>query len=122
MVWLLAFFLTLVGFVFGIAALFGIRRHGTKGILLPALIGIILNGLIIVMFITMIASAFSRARPRQKAEVSGVILVWASTRPGSVYFWQPTDRTRGSAQPIEPPRNAEVAMCPPSNTSFGFWL
>jgi hypothetical protein len=33
-----------LGLVAGIVALFGIRRHGTKGILVPALIGIGLNG------------------------------------------------------------------------------
>jgi hypothetical protein len=38
-------FLPLLGFVLGLIALFGIRKHGIKGILLPAVIGLVLNGL-----------------------------------------------------------------------------
>jgi len=34
--------IVVAGLVFGIAALFGIRKHGAKGILLPSIIGILL--------------------------------------------------------------------------------
>jgi len=39
--------LPLLGFALGLIALFGIRKHGIKGILLPAVIGLFLNGLFI---------------------------------------------------------------------------
>jgi hypothetical protein len=39
--------LMLLGFALGLIALFGIRKHGIKGILMPAVIGLILNGLLI---------------------------------------------------------------------------
>lgn len=36
-----------VGLAFGIAALLGISKQGAKGILAPALVGIIINGLLL---------------------------------------------------------------------------
>jgi hypothetical protein len=39
--------LLLLGFALGLIALFGIRKHGIKGILMPAVIGLILNGVLI---------------------------------------------------------------------------
>ena len=43
-----ALLLIAVGLVSGIMALFGVSKHGTKGILVPAIIGITLSGLLIV--------------------------------------------------------------------------
>jgi hypothetical protein len=37
-----------VGLISGIAALFGVSRHGRKGILVPAIVGIIISGLLIL--------------------------------------------------------------------------
>ena len=51
----------LVGFVCGIVALFGIRKHGVKGILAPALVGLVMQSLIISIFVT----NFMAARERQ---------------------------------------------------------
>lgn len=39
--------LVLAGFVLGVVALFGIRRHGARGILAYSLCGVVLNGLIL---------------------------------------------------------------------------
>lgn len=44
-------FLYCLGFIFGIIALFGIRKHGKKGILGRATAGVIINGLILIFFI-----------------------------------------------------------------------
>lgn len=44
-----ALLLVIAGSILGIVALFGIFRHGRKGILAPAIIGIILNGLLVLM-------------------------------------------------------------------------
>ena len=44
--------LIVAGICLGIAALFSIRRHDRKGILAPALVGLILNGLLLFIFIT----------------------------------------------------------------------
>ena|SRR2546425_10550217 len=49
---LIALVLIVAGICLGIAALFGIRKHGKKGILAPALVGLILNGLLLFIFIT----------------------------------------------------------------------
>jgi hypothetical protein len=50
-----------VGLMFGIVALFGISKQGTKGILTPAIVGIILNGLLLSFVVTNFMSARFRA-------------------------------------------------------------
>jgi hypothetical protein len=47
---IIAFLLMFVGFCLGIAGLCGIKRHGWKGILIPSLVGLILNGLLLFIF------------------------------------------------------------------------
>ena len=42
----------LVGFLLGVVALFGIPKYGVSGILAPALVGIVCNGLLIFIFVT----------------------------------------------------------------------
>src|SRR5579885_2297265 len=49
---LIALVLILVGLGLGTIALFSIRQHGTKGILAPALVGLVINGLLLFIFIT----------------------------------------------------------------------
>ena len=48
---LFATVMALMGFCFGIAALFGIKRHGAKGIVLPAAIGIALSSVYLALFV-----------------------------------------------------------------------
>lgn len=48
---LIALLLILAGLSLGIIALFGIHKHGKNGILAPALVGIIINGLLLFIFI-----------------------------------------------------------------------
>jgi hypothetical protein len=38
--------------VFGIVALFGVSKYGKKGILAPAIVGIIMNGLLLSFVVT----------------------------------------------------------------------
>jgi hypothetical protein len=52
----------LLGVVFGIVALCGIPRHGRKGILWPALIGIALNVFILVAGVYASMTVIERAR------------------------------------------------------------
>ena len=54
---LIALVLIVAGISLGVAALFGIRKHGKKGILAPALVGIVLNGLLLFIFITNFVAA-----------------------------------------------------------------
>jgi predicted membrane protein len=54
---LIALVLIVAGICLGIAALFGIRKHGRKGIFAPALAGLILNGLLLFIFITNFVAA-----------------------------------------------------------------
>ena len=49
---LVAFVGIVAGLVLGVVALFGIRKYGTKGILANALVGIVINGLFLVIFVT----------------------------------------------------------------------
>jgi hypothetical protein len=48
---LAAVLFVLIGFAFAGIALFGIRRHGAKGILIPAVVGIALNGSVLLLAI-----------------------------------------------------------------------
>jgi hypothetical protein len=52
--------LMIFGFGFGIIALFGIPKYGSKGILTPALAGIICNSLLVAIFITNFIAARAR--------------------------------------------------------------
>jgi hypothetical protein len=44
--------LAVIGFVLGLVSLFGIRRYGSKKILAPALVGILLNAFFILVWLT----------------------------------------------------------------------
>jgi len=57
-----ALFLIVAGLTLGIVALFATRKHGTKGILAPSLVGIVVNGLLLFIFIT----NFMAARPGRR--------------------------------------------------------
>ncbi len=57
---LIALVLMAAGFCLAIAALFGIRKYGRKGILAPALVGFVLNGLLLFIFITNFLAARAR--------------------------------------------------------------
>ena len=58
---LVALLLIVVGLAFGIIALFGIPRHGMKGILVSAIAGITMNGLLLFIFVTNFMAARARA-------------------------------------------------------------
>lgn len=62
--------LIVVGFVFGVVALFGIRAHGKSGVLAPAIVGIIMNGLLAFIFVTNFLAA--RARAQQRGDVRAI--------------------------------------------------
>jgi len=46
---LVYFFILILSFVLGIVALLGVREHGKKGILIPALTGVCISGFFILM-------------------------------------------------------------------------
>jgi hypothetical protein len=48
---LMAWCFIVLGLGFGVVALFGIRKYGTKDILAPALVGIFINALLIFFFV-----------------------------------------------------------------------
>jgi hypothetical protein len=62
---LLGIAVVLAGFVLGIVALFGLKRHDQQGILRPALIGLVLNGLFLLIAYTNATAAAKRARERR---------------------------------------------------------
>src|ERR1051325_7071803 len=65
---LVSLLLIVVGFAFGVFALFGIRTHGKSGILAPAIIGIIINVLFLFIFVTNFLAARAGAR-QQRGDV-----------------------------------------------------
>jgi hypothetical protein len=65
---LVSLLLIVVGFVFGVVALFGIRTHGKSGILAPAIVGIVINGLLAFIFVTNFSAARARAQ-QQRGDV-----------------------------------------------------
>ena len=58
---LLAFGMMCVGALFAIVALFGIPRYGCRGILIQALAGLTLNGLLLSIFVTNFLAARAKA-------------------------------------------------------------
>ncbi len=61
----LSIVIVLVGFVLALFAFAGLRRHGRKGILAPALVGFCLNGLFLLIALTNASAAAQRARERR---------------------------------------------------------
>ena len=62
---ILAFVLAGIGLLAGVIALFGIGRHGTEGILIPAIIGILLSAVFLFLIGTNFSAAYQRARDPQ---------------------------------------------------------
>ncbi len=52
------------GFILGIVALFGIQKHGAKRIVAPAMVGLLINGLLLFIFFTNFFAARERAQQR----------------------------------------------------------
>lgn len=65
---LVALLLIAVGLVFGVVALFGMRSHGKSGILAPAIVGIIINGFLLFIFVTNFLAARATAQ-QQRGDV-----------------------------------------------------
>jgi len=59
---LVCLLLIVVGFTLGIIGLFGMRRHGPRGILGHAMAGIMINGFLIFIFITNFIAAREKAQ------------------------------------------------------------
>lgn len=74
---LIAFGVMTIGLIFGLIALAGISRYGAKGILAPAIVGIILNGLLLFIFVTNFLAARARAQEHTGLK-AGPILVASS--------------------------------------------
>jgi len=81
---LVALLLIVVGFVFGVIALFGIRTHGKRGILAPASVGIVINALLLFIFVTNFLAARARALQRRSDAVSPVAVVSAEQQARGV--------------------------------------
>lgn len=59
---LLIMLLSVTATILGIIALCNIPKYGTKNILFPAIIGLVLNGFLIFIFITNLVSSYYRNR------------------------------------------------------------
>jgi hypothetical protein len=58
----LMYLVAVAGFVAGVVALTGIRRYGRKRILVPSLIGLVINGLLIAVWTSNFVEAYARPR------------------------------------------------------------
>jgi hypothetical protein len=67
---LTALLLIIVGLVFGIIALLNIAEHGSKGILAPASVGILINTLFLFIFVTNFTAARAKAKGHADIETS----------------------------------------------------
>ena len=74
---LVSLVLIVAGLILGTIGLFAIRRHGVKGILLPALVGLTINGLLALIFVT----NFSTARARARGNLPPAVPVLAGKTP-----------------------------------------
>ena len=73
-------------FLVAIVALSGVRRFGRKGILIPAIIGLLLNGLLLSVAATNFINAYNRAGASRVASLTAAgasILVGAASQSGS---------------------------------------
>lgn len=69
---LVALLLMVVGFVSGVIALFGMHTHGKRGILAPAIVGIVINALLLFIFVTNFFAARARAQQERSDARSSV--------------------------------------------------
>lgn len=67
----------IAGLALGIVALFGIRRHGSKGILAPAIIGLVINLLLLFIFVTNFIAARAKAQKGAHLNASPVVVAAA---------------------------------------------
>jgi hypothetical protein len=59
---IVALLLLTAGFTCGIVALFGVRRYGARGILAPAIVGLLFNVAWVALVVSVVLPAISRAR------------------------------------------------------------
>jgi len=67
----LVFFLAVAGLVAAVVCLFLVPRHGRKGILIPAIVGLLLNALVLCIWIPNFLSARARARATGELPTNG---------------------------------------------------
>ena len=72
---LLALVLITVGFVFGVIVLCGIPKHGPRGILGPAMAGLVINGLLISIFVSNFMAARAKAQQQSGIGTSPVVVI-----------------------------------------------
>jgi hypothetical protein len=60
----------LIGLALGVAGLRGIRKHGRKGILIPALVGVILNGVVLGVILVVILVGLNKRYRFQETKLN----------------------------------------------------
>jgi hypothetical protein len=67
--------LLVIGLIFGIVALFSISRHGMKGILAPAIVGVIVNGLLLSFVVASFVTSRARMQRHSGIETPPIVAV-----------------------------------------------
>jgi hypothetical protein len=96
---LTALFFTLVGVTLGIIALRGIREHGRKGILIPAVVGIVLNGAVLLAAILGVLLGLSKRHELQET-AAGASSSTQSVTTGKVPVESTVKRPPRPGEPI----------------------
>lgn len=81
---LIGLVLILAGLISGIIALFGIPKQGSKGILASAIIGIIINGLLLLVFVTNFMAARARVMQQHSSIEASPIVASAGAAKNTV--------------------------------------
>jgi len=63
--------LLVVGFILGCVGCFGMKKHSAKSTLVPGMIGLVLNGLILFLILSVAIPVFNKARANSEVTHSG---------------------------------------------------
>jgi hypothetical protein len=78
--------LFIIGIIFGIIGIFGVRQHGPKSTIVPSVIGIILNGAFIFLLISISMSAYrSVSSVKHPPPSSNAMIITISPNPCDVH-------------------------------------
>ncbi len=100
--YLIALLFLAISFSLGIAALVGIRKYGTRGILIPALFGIVVNGLFLAVVSVGVYTRWVERRPQGSGSSARPVTPLTNTQTESRAPVARPDSDKKSPRPGEP--------------------
>ena len=83
----LVFFLAVLGLIVAIICLFLVPKYGRKGILIPAIVGLLLNALVLGIWIPNFLAARARARSTRPHSDRARLSIARNSAVTSTYAW-----------------------------------